>query len=468
MKHQQLIRAFRFECSLLDVVWRSRNCFSSRVSLAIGLGYWVDPWQLIPDRVPIFGYSDQLIVTLASLAVARLLIPPRLEHRIARQLAVYGGNESRLTCSLTHIATVRSWLVTRWLVFKRRVLLLVERTVGFARKMHLRWTTAIERGKPAEMLFILLGYRVWWLLRGSFVACPSKCRSIVVIGGAARSGTTLLRTLLGRHPMIAGGPETTVFLYRISSPVDIGERLGWEPSLIEGWQRESHSQVEFIERFRSAILERSGKVVWVEKTPKNIGRFGFVRRCFPHAKLVHIIRDGRDVVCSLRLTPFAKLDHAPWQSVEAARRCAVQWQSSVRAGVHFRSDPAYYELRYEDLVHNPEATLRALTDVLGVPWDDGMLAPTFEANGDALARGRHEAITPANEIFETSVGRWRHELSHYDCNTLRLLIGPLLVELGYEDKLDWGAGASQAESADRRYDVSSTREVNPLPGPSGG
>lgn len=437
MKHEPLIRTLRFEFLLVDVARRSRNCLPSRVALAIGLMYWIDPWQVIPDRVPIFGYSDQLLITVASLAAARLLIPPRLEHRAARHLGLASPFDKRasLAFSLSYIANLRSELVTQWLVYKRRVLLFASRINGFCRKTRSRCSTAISRRKPLEIMFILLGYRLWWLLRPPFVARRSDCRSIVVIGGAARSGTTLLRTLLGRHPMLVSGPETTVFLRRISSATDIGERLGLAPALIERWQRESRSQVEFIERIQRAMLKRSGKVIWVEKTPKNVGRFRFVRRHFPHAKLVHIIRDGRDVVCSLRRTPFAKIDQAPWESVKAAQRCALQWRSAIKAGRRFRHDPLCYRLRYEDLVRDPASTLHALTEFLGVPWDNCILNPTAEEMSDLSPR--HKAIISVAEIFETSVGRWRREFTHCDCNALRLLIGPVLTELGYENRLDW-------------------------------
>jgi protein-tyrosine sulfotransferase len=430
--HQRSLQVFRFECCLLAVAWRSQNCFLSRVCLAIGIGYWIAPWQLIPDSVPVFGYSDNVMFVLIGLVAARLLIPPRLEQRVARYL---GGGDA-LTI---RVAAIRSELATQWLVGRRRTLRCGIHFRGVARKVRSRWLLAVSAEAPASLPFALLGYRLWWLIHQPFAARRSPCRSIVVIGGAPRSGTTLLRTLLGRHPMIASGAETTVFLRRISSPEDIGQRLGWDPALIARLQRESWSQVEFIERFQRVILEQSGKSIWVEKTPRNAGRFRFVRQHFPHAKLVHIVRDGRDVVCSLRRTPFAKLDHAPSESVVAAQRCAVQWRASVRAARRFRHDPGYHELRYEDLVRDPETTLKVLFDFLGLTWSDCVLGPSGQHAEDSVLNvvDDAEAIRAAGEIFAASIGRWRQDLTYSDCRALRLLIGPLLVELGYEDGVTW-------------------------------
>jgi hypothetical protein len=434
MNYGRGLRALRFEWCLLGVIWRSQNCLLSRIALAIGIGYWIAPWQLIPDRVPVFGYSDNVMFVLVGLVAARLLIPPRLEHLLVRQL----GASDEMTI---RVAAVRADLATQWLVGRRRVRRVRGHLAKFVRKVRSRSMIAVGGHARGCLLFSLLGYRVWWLIRSPFAPRRSACRSIVVVGGAPRSGTTLLRTLLGRHPTIASGPETTVFLRRVSSPEDIGERLGWDPAMIAQWQCESRSQVEFIERFQRAILERSGKAVWVEKTPKNAGRFRFVRRHFPYAKLVHIVRDGRDVVCSLRRTPFAKLDHATSESVAAAQRCAVQWRAGVRAARRFRRDPLYYELRYEDLVRDPEGTLRPLIEFLGLPWRDCVLVPSDQpaekpVGIDVDAPG---AITAAGEIFASSIGRWRQDLNYADSRALHLLIGPLLVELGYEEGVNWRA-----------------------------
>ena len=432
MTNERSLRALHFEWCLLGVIWRSQNCFLSRLALAIGIGYWIAPWQLIPDQVPLFGYSDNVMFVLAGLVAARLLIPPRLEHLLARQLGASDAITNR-------VATVRADLATHWLVGRRRTRRAGGHFAKFARKVRSRSMLAVGAETPGSFLFALLGYRLWWLIRSPLAPRRSDCRSIVVVGGAPRSGTTLLRTLLGRHPMIASTPETTVFLRRVSSPDDLGTRLGWDPALFTQWQRESRSQVEFIARVHRAVLERSGKAVWVDKTPNNAERFGFVRRHFPYAKLVHIVRDGRDVVCSLRQTPFAKLDHAPSESVAAAQRCAVRWRAAVQAAQRFRRDPRYYELRYEDLVREPEATLRPLLEFLGLPWCDCVLVPSGQPAQDTLGIDADApgAIKAAGAIFDSSIDRWRQDLTYADMRALHLLIGPLLVELGYEDGVTW-------------------------------
>ncbi len=285
-----------------------------------------------------------------------------------------------------------------------------------------------HRPDPLEWL----GYSRRWLVQAPLARHRSERDGLVVIGGAPRSGTTLLRTLLGRHPAIASLPETTVFLRRISPPAEIARRLGWPVADIARWQRSSRSQVEFIERLHAAVLARSGKPIWAEKTPLNVLRFGFVRRAFPRAKLVHILRDGRDVACSLRHRPFAKLDGAAWDTPAAALRCGVQWRACVRAGLRHRSDPDYWEVRYEDLVRHPEPVLRALLDFLDLPWHDCLLVAE-ETGADPDERRAAGAVSVG------AIGRWHGELSAAQCAALEPLIGPLLETLGYAESPGWSA-----------------------------
>ena len=285
-------------------VWLSSGCTPAKIALLIGFGYLATPWDLIPDRIPVFGHLDELGFMVAGLTAARLLVPPGLEREVARRLgfAQATGDNYWITGGAARISAWRSALLALWLVYRRRGGRLTLRITNAGRRSRRRISAALAAHNVADGLFALLGYRMWWYLRAPFSHRQSDGQSIIVIGGAARSGTTLLRSMLGRHPMIAAGAETTVFLRRISAPAEIGQRLGWDAAEIARWQRNSRSQAEFIERIQRAVQERSGKTCWAEKTPANVQRFGYVRRHFPRARLVHIVRDGRDAVCSLRRT----------------------------------------------------------------------------------------------------------------------------------------------------------------------
>jgi uncharacterized membrane protein YkvA (DUF1232 family) len=191
--------------------------------------------------------------------------------------------------------------------------------------------------------------------------------------------------------------------------------------------------VEFIERFQAACLRRSGKQLWADKTPENLRCFHAIRRRFPQAKFVHVIRDGRDVACSLRQARWMSLEKitggADRSSPEALEACIRYWAERVRFGRSLAGDPLYHEIRYEDLLERPEETLRALTDFLGVAWEPALL----EADASAVA--------PAGgPLKRSSLGRWRQELTAEEAAVIETHAGDLLVELGYARDAAWRDG----------------------------
>lgn len=267
-----------------------------------------------------------------------------------------------------------------------------------------------------------------------------------MIGGCGSSGTTLVRHMLNRHPEVSCGPESTVFLERVTEPAELGARMGFQPSEIEAWQRASRSQAEFIDLFQAACLARAGKRIWADKTPENIRRLSFLWRHFPAARFIHVIRDGRDVACSLRRQSWMK-DRGR-DPLATLVHCGQYWADRVAIRRSINGDPRYIELRYEELVREPEQALRPVLEFLGLDWSERILSP------DARTR-RDPAAGPA---FTSSVGRWRTELTEPEVQALKAVTGPLLVELGYEKeedrererKLDWVPKRAGADSTRSR------------------
>ena len=407
-----------FEARLLSYACFSPRCFMAKAFLLIGFGYWVGPWDIIPSRVPVFGHMDEAAFVLGGLLLAHIATRADFGFQARENVG-----PSRFSLAFLRL---QSAALAEMLAVKRRISRAGPRARTVAAQVAVRRAGVAREQDFGSRVFELLGYRLWWTLRAPFARRASDRNSIVVIGGSPRSGTTLLRTVLGRHPLIASLPETTVFLHRISSPEDIGARVGWPAGDIRRWQRQSRSQMEFIERFHDEVRHQSGKPIWAEKTPWNVQRFGFARRRFPRAKLVHIVRDGRDVVCSLRRKPFSKAEREAADSPEAARRCALQWRAGVTAGLRYRGNPAYYELRYEDLVRAPEPALRALLAFLNIPWDERVLHAGEPASVDP------DDAKAAGTVFTSSISRWRQDLTPQDTEAIRVLTAPLLIELGYE------------------------------------
>lgn len=276
----------------------------------------------------------------------------------------------------------------------------------------------------------------------------------VFVGGVARSGTTLLSVMLDAHPGLVCGPETDL-LRRWPTIGRMTTALGkWSWHVLRGWTDDysdlarnfqmslrqmrrlrltSRCGAEFIDRFFAGFARRHGVDRWVDKTPANVVCLDFLFKHFPQAKFVHVIRDGRDTVCSMRQWP-SRLGNRQRQSIE---QHAEYWDRWVRLGRKWTAHPNYLELRYEQLVESPEPVLRNLLETLELDWSDRVLSH-WKHLGDHRPDTRYPHVAGVNEPpYTRSIGRWRCDLSRDDRLAFQRTAGPLLCELGYCDSSAW-------------------------------
>ena len=230
---------------------------------------------------------------------------------------------------------------------------------------------SLHRATPrADWFDRIMGWK-WWLqdrLTAGYVSDTAP----VIVGGCGRSGTTLMRTILDTHTNICCGPESSIMRPGALKSGKLAVRFDLPRDSVRQMARESGSQAQFIERFFTEYGARTGKPRWADKSPRNVRRLGYIRRHFPKTRFIHILRDGRDVVCSLRTHPRFKIVNGEmvkantWHPIEP---CVKRWIRDVTAGLAYRGEPWYTEVRYEDLVHEPESTLRRLFEFLEEEWD---------------------------------------------------------------------------------------------------
>ncbi len=274
----------------------------------------------------------------------------------------------------------------------------------------------------------------------SFATGDRSALSPIVLGGCGRSGTTLLRMMLDSHRRICCGPESSVFRRRALNPESLAERFGFPPAEVQAIYDRARSRPQFIDEFAALCLQKTGKARWAEKTPRNISRIAEIFRCFPEARFVHVLRDGRDVACSLRTHPRHRVENGklvPLDTWKPIAGCARRWRDDIEGSRPFWGDPRFHTVRYEDLVLDPRPVLEKLMNFLGEPWDEAMLAHAgagspfrdvtrFAQNPEALA-----AVSTA------SLSRWQRDLDAKDRRVFKRIAGPLLVELGYAKHAGW-------------------------------
>lgn len=267
-------------------------------------------------------------------------------------------------------------------------------------------------------------------------------RPPIIIGGAPRSGTTLLRLIVDSHPNIVCGPEMKILPAICQAFFDHNRIYGAYLTEQFGIARATHARV-FGDHIRGILEDyrlRSGKQRVAEKTPDNIFYFPQLAELMPDSPLVHIIRDGREVILSMMRTNWIEADTgarpAIAQDVSAAAR---YWVKAVTFGRRARAHPGvlYHELRYEDLTRNLEATMRAFLDFVGEPWSRDVIEYDRREHhlspGDYVSQG-FEAVRP---IAPKPSGAWRTLWSRDEIEAVRSIAGGLLVELGYSNGSDW-------------------------------
>lgn len=256
-----------------------------------------------------------------------------------------------------------------------------------------------------------------------------------------------MRVIMDTHPRICCGPESRLFLPHIPSPSEgrftpskLSHRFDLPEGLVAQIFNSSQSQAEFIDRFFAAYCESRGKARWAEKTPRNVLVLDYILEHFPNARFVHMIRDGRDTVCSLRTHPRHKVVNGElvklntWHPIGP---CITRWVNDVHAGLQYRGDPRYIEVRYEELVAHPRETLMRLFDFIGEAFDEKVLEyhSVHGQSRDATHFPQNPEATKA--MYTQAVGRWRRDLTPDEQAVVKRKAGPLLIELGYATDDRW-------------------------------
>ncbi len=279
--------------------------------------------------------------------------------------------------------------------------------------------------------------------------------------GVPRSGTTLLRLLLDAHPELAIPPETAFIpmLVREHGPGPLDPARFVElVAAFETWPDFHMTREELASRsellagatlgdglraFYALYAERCGKQRCGDKTPDYGLTIDSIAALMPEARFLHIIRDPRGVAASVRPLWFAPSRNLPEIAADWARRVqATREQAGARS--------SYYELRYEDLLADPESMLREICAFIDLGFDPRMLAAhraaatrldehegRWRADGtlvisktDRLAAQRRTLTPPDPARAEA----WRTELAADEQEQVAAAAGPLLREFGYPER----------------------------------
>ena len=281
-------------------------------------------------------------------------------------------------------------------------------------------------------------------------------RPIFVVG-YARSGTTLLQSLLGAHPRIAAAPEVHYWLRIVeladywgdlhddtraaevvhellNPPPGLLDDIGVDdPAVLTSFLGSDRSYAALLDSLMTAIAQRQHKPRWSEKSPQQ--RPSWIWSLMPNAQILHIVRDPRDVAAS----------ESSWWRGTPAWRSAEQCCEFTRAAINDADGQLadrYLRLRYEDLTAEPAAVMGTVCEFLGEVFPPELTTVTRTATTavpSAASPWQIEAtqpIRPARSTWSTELG-WRS----------RALVAAVTVDLVRQ--LDYPLASSTLTAAGR-------------------
>jgi len=270
----------------------------------------------------------------------------------------------------------------------------------------------------------------------------------VFIVGCPRSGTSYLYHLL----LSAGGfaeYRTQMNVFDVLEPIygDLGV-LSNKRRMMRDWLRskafhvsgldatdieakvlaECHGAGDFLRIVMDEVARKQGVERWIDSTPTNLPHLLRIRKDFLDARVVHILRDGRDVALSLEKRGWSR--PLPWDRSRGLLAGGLYWEWIVRKGRNCAAalQPNYVEIRYEELVRKPAETLAQLAEFLQQDLDYeriqkvsiGSVKNPLTSFGEELSDGRFDPVE-----------RWRDKFPPEQLVWFERLVGDYLRELGY-------------------------------------
>ncbi len=278
--------------------------------------------------------------------------------------------------------------------------------------------------------------------------------------GAPRSGTTLLRFMLDAHPKLAIPPETGFIPLQIPNwlPDHFQRKLfyltvtnhsAWEDfglTRAAFWQElellKPFGIGKGLRAFYRLYASKFHKPYWGDKTPSHALQINEIRMLLPEARFIHLIRDGRDAMISLRQQWFS-----PGQDAKTQALFWLHHVQTARQNGLGRKD--YIEVHFEKLILEPREQLLRICQFLGLEFSETMLKYARHAKERLVEhrgrrnffgqewltaqRRRQQQQRTTQALDKTLIERWRTVLSREEQDQFWQIAGQFLSDLGYQN-----------------------------------
>ena len=257
----------------------------------------------------------------------------------------------------------------------------------------------------------------------------------VFIVGVGRSGTSLLQSMLNAHSEMSFIPETHFlrkYVFKSSTVVDAKNI----DSIIETFNNDDDflraripaeqivkigmEYVDIYDALLAVYLKRKGKEIIGDKDPRNIDFLSQLNAFYPEGKVIHMIRDPRDVVLSRT--------KADWSKGRPFYLHAYMYITQIKRGRRLGKEKYgidYKEIFYEDLIGDPVKVLNELCEFLNVNFEEKMLDFSNSAK-ELVDKGemqwKKETIGP---LLVGNMNKWKRELTEEQIGLIQCVCKPV-------------------------------------------
>jgi len=329
-------------------------------------------------------------------------------------------------------------------------------------------------------------------VRTENVLKPGHYDTVFFVAGEMRSGTTWVQRILSAHPEVSCSHEGSFFgrdydheeipvytgpvssltrVLAVSDEFRVWHELPWN-TWADGYEEDARNLMRLsIDYFLAKEVARRGRRIVGDKSPQHTENLDEIHEIYPDARIIHVVRDGRDVAVSamhhwwrlaqdredgmFELTPeeleirdacladregFLRSGRSIFTEErlgQLARRWSHRVTTARRVGPNLYGE-GYLELRYEDLQRGMPTQLRRVFEFLGAHSDPKVIERCIRAGSFERAVDRRSGEEdPTSPIRKGISGDWRTVFTERDRALYKELAGECLAELGYDKSGDW-------------------------------
>ena len=279
-------------------------------------------------------------------------------------------------------------------------------------------------------------------------------RKHIFVIGSARSGTTLITSIISKSSQIANYPAETKILECKTRYGDLMSKDN-RKAFLDDWfnsrqykrsglskheflgifDRSSSNYSNLLSSFMNLVAEKQGKNLWIDSTPGYVFYLEEISNQFPNSKIIHMIRDGRAVALSLAKLGWSGSATSSFD--KAIISASLKWQKSVTTAkqASLFLNNRYYELRYEDFVIDPINEVRKLSTFIELPDLPINFSQQFDYSNNDTASPLRNANTAFGDmgtgISATAATRWKNLLTSDQISIIESCVGKTLCDFGY-------------------------------------